>query len=78
MQVDWFRVITDIERTGMTQQKIARHVIASKSTVAYWKQGNEPRYCDGERLIRLWELVTKRSADDLPYTHYDSHRYRLR
>ncbi|WP_158785130.1 hypothetical protein [Pantoea sp. BAV 3049] len=78
MQVDWFRVITDLERAGMTQQAIARHLVAAKSSVIYWKQGSEPRYCDGERLIRLWELVTKKNQDELPFTRWEVGRYRRR
>ncbi|EXU75347.1 hypothetical protein BG55_11475 [Erwinia mallotivora] len=78
MQVDWFRVITDLERAGFTHQRIARHLIAAKSTVMYSKNGSEPRYSDGERLIRLWELVTEKTQDDLPFTRWEVGRYRRR
>lgn len=76
MHVDWFRVISDIERSGMTHREIARHLHAACSTIAYWKQGAEPRYSDGERLVRLWELVTHRHPSDLPYTQWGDARYR--
>lgn len=78
MQIDWFRLITDLERAGFTHTKIARQLVASKSTITYWKQGAEPRYCDGERLIRLWELVTRKTQDELPYVDYQQERYRRR
>ncbi|EOS96623.1 hypothetical protein ETR_01781 [Erwinia tracheiphila PSU-1] len=44
----------------------------------YWKNGSEPRYSDGERLIRLWELVTKKNQDELPFTRWEAVRYRRR
>ncbi|WP_327214722.1 hypothetical protein N0K21_03880 [Yersinia aleksiciae] len=61
MQIDWFQVITDVERSGMTQQQIAKGIRVAKATLFGWKQGSNPRYDDGEALIRLWELVTDKN-----------------
>ncbi|HGB5893257.1 TPA: helix-turn-helix domain-containing protein [Salmonella enterica subsp. enterica serovar Kottbus] len=52
---DWFSVISDLERTGMTQREIADHIGVSKSTVNSWKQYNEPRYNSGAALLELWK-----------------------
>ncbi|EOV0284160.1 helix-turn-helix domain-containing protein [Salmonella enterica] len=52
---DWFSVISDLERTGMTQREIADCIGVSKSTVNSWKQYNEPRYCNGSALLDLWQ-----------------------
>ena len=76
MQIDWFRLITDLERAGFTHDKIARQLVASRSSIFYWKTGSEPRYSDGERLIRLWALVTHKTQEDLPYVDYQRARYR--
>ncbi|WP_291973255.1 helix-turn-helix transcriptional regulator [Candidatus Symbiopectobacterium sp.] len=78
MQIDWFNVIIDIERAGMTQQQIAQTVHVSKSALYGWKAGAVPRYDDGEALIRLWELVTNRAPQEIPYTRFFQSRYRKR
>lgn len=65
-RVDWFRLITDITRTGMCTQDIARELGVAKSTVLGWKQGSEPRHGDGEALVALWSRVTKVERTNLP------------
>lgn len=52
---DWFAVISDLERTGMTQREIGERISVSKSTVNSWKQYNEPRYRNGVALLTLWQ-----------------------
>lgn len=52
---DWFSIISDLERTGMTQREIADYIGVSKSTVNSWKQYNEPRYGSGAALLALWQ-----------------------
>ncbi len=59
VKIDWFSVISDLERTGMTQREIADHIGVSKSTVNSWKQYNEPRYGSGAALLDLWAAKTK-------------------
>ncbi|ADZ41840.1 TPA: transcriptional regulator [Yersinia enterocolitica] len=78
MQIDWFQVITDVERSGMTQQQIAKGIHVAKATLFGWKQGSNPRYDDGEALIRLWELVTDKNLHDLPYSNKPASRFRKR
>lgn len=76
MQIDWFKIIVDIERAGMTQQQISKSIRVSKSTLYGWKAGAVPRYDDGEALIRLWELTTDRAPQEIPYTRFFQSRYR--
>ncbi|EBA9761405.1 helix-turn-helix domain-containing protein [Salmonella enterica] len=59
VKIDWFSVISDLERTGMTQREIADYIGVSKSTVNSWKQYNEPRYGSGAALLDLWKVKTK-------------------
>lgn len=69
-RVDWFRVITDITRTGVTLYEIASEVGVSKSAVCGWKSGAEPKHGDGENLIAYWCRITKRERDRLPMFVY--------
>ncbi|MDJ6849813.1 helix-turn-helix domain-containing protein [Salmonella enterica] len=57
---DWFAIISDLERTGMTQREIAGCLGVSKSTVNSWKQYNEPRYRNGAALLEIWQKHTGR------------------
>lgn len=60
---DWFRVISDLERTGMTQREIAGCIGVANSTVNSWKQYNEPRYCNGVALLTLWHKCTTHAGE---------------
>jgi len=58
--VDWFRVITDLQRHGVYADSIAKQIGVAKSTVQNWKIiETEPRHRDGEALLRIWRTVTE-------------------
>lgn len=66
IRIDWFRVIVDLGIHGWVPDRIAEHVGVRRSTVYLWKQGGEPRHCDGEKLLQLWRNQTGR--DQAPRT----------
>jgi hypothetical protein len=71
-RVNWFQVIVELCRRGYTHGSIAAAVDTPKSTVQGWKQGAEPKHCDGERMIALWCQVTGMGRDLLPrISRYD-------
>ena len=57
-KTDWFRVISDITRTGILLHEIARELDVSKSAIIGWKQGAAPNHHTGEALIDFWCYVT--------------------
>ncbi len=65
-RIDWFRVITDLSGFGYTAQALATHVGVAKSTLLGWKQGAEPRYSEGERLVAFWCAATARPREAVP------------
>jgi hypothetical protein len=72
IRVNWFRVIIDISVNGYTAAKIGTATGMSKATVLNWKQGAEPKHCDGERIIGLWCEVTGLRRENLPViSRYD-------
>lgn len=73
-RVDWFQIITDLERSGYRHQDMAAAVGAGKSTLVGWKRGSRPAYDEGERLIELWCSVTTNSRDSVPKVDRYSHR----
>lgn len=66
-RIDWFRVITTVLRSGeYSIQGAADEIGVARTTLIGWKQGAEPRYSEGERLVLLWCKITGESRDKLP------------
>lgn len=66
LHVDWFKVITALVRGGYSLSSIASHVRVPKSTLIGWKQGAEPRYSEGERLLSFWCQITGKNRKTVP------------
>ncbi|WP_431742387.1 hypothetical protein [Pseudomonas sp.] len=65
-RIDWFRVITAVLRSGYSIQSAADAIGVARTTLIGWKQGAEPRYSEGERLVLLWCQVTGLERSSLP------------
>ncbi|NVZ61243.1 hypothetical protein HX867_04035 [Pseudomonas gingeri] len=65
-RIDWFRVITEVLRSGYSIQGAADEIGVARTTLIGWKQGAEPRYSEGERLVLLWCQVTEQDRNELP------------
>lgn len=63
---DWFRIIDDISRAGITLRDMADDLEVAKSTLLGWKQGAEPAHHTGEALLDFWSHVTGRGRDEAP------------
>lgn len=46
IKTDWFRVISDINRQGISLKEIARELDASKSAIIGWRVGASARNPD--------------------------------
>ena len=59
-RVDWWQVITDLERRGVSHSRIAVEVGRSKTWVNDLKNipDTEPRFHDGMLLLGLWRETT--------------------
>lgn len=65
-RVDWFRVITGLSKAGYTPHIVSDAIGIARTTLIGWKQGAEPRYTEGERLVSLWCRVMRRDRSKLP------------
>lgn len=52
--VDWFRILSDLRRAGMSQCAVARVLGVPRNRVKHWAVGKLPRYDDGRALLYLW------------------------
>lgn len=56
-RVDWWKVMDDLSKAGMTMEAVSAAVSIPVSTLAGYKNSNvEPKHADGERLVALWQL----------------------
>lgn len=55
-RVDWSRVIENLERSGITVQKIADHLDVHPNTVKQYRgeMTAEPAFWTGTKLLMLW------------------------
>ena len=65
-RVDWFKVITNLSRAGYSPHTVSDAIGVARTTLIGWKQGAEPRYTEGERLVSFWCQVTGRDRKSLP------------
>ena len=66
MRVDWFQILVDLSRKGLTTRSMADAIHVPPSTLLGWKQGAEPKHADGERLVLLWIDMTGNAREVLP------------
>lgn len=55
-KINWFVIISDLKRAGISGREIARRLNVSVSTVVMWKQGSSPSYEKGAELLNMWIL----------------------
>lgn len=65
-KIDWFRILSDMSRSGYSLQDIAEELDVVASTLIGWKKGASPRHHTGEALIELWCRVNSKGRDELP------------
>lgn len=67
LPVHWFSVLRDLIYAGRSLRNIARQVKLSRSQVArLYNEGTEPKFEAGERLLRLWMVVTGKKEEEIP------------
>lgn len=80
-RVDWFRVLTDLRRSGMALPLISAVVLLSKTKLLDLRNlGAEPKHAPGERLLALWMRQTGLPREGIPKLsqQYFKHDYEVR
>lgn len=52
--VDWFRVLAELRRAGMSQSAVAEAIDVPRDRLKEWARGKSPRYDDGRALLMIW------------------------
>ncbi len=66
LRTDWFRVTSDLERTGYSLPRAAKCIGAPRSTVRDWRYGSEPPHNYGILLLELWCEATGKDLRERP------------
>jgi hypothetical protein len=58
-KVNWFKVVSDLERAGMNiQQQATEAGVKSKTTIFNWKVSiSEPAHSSGTNLLEVYKTV---------------------
>lgn len=68
MTVDWFRVLADLQRCGMSLRAVSRRAgVAYKRLYGVWRgETQDLRHADGESVLRIWAKTVQRDMVDAP------------
>lgn len=64
--IDWFRIISDLQKNKISMSKLSKLLGVSERTIANWKCINEPKFSDGTKIISIWCQVTNKNQSELP------------
>lgn len=73
-RIDWFRILTQLKGEGYSLYSVAHFTEIPKSTLIGYKQGAEPRFHDGTRLLQFWAQATSKALTDAPTVNPFSHK----
>lgn len=65
-RVDWFRVLVQLQAEGYSLHGVAFFIGIPKSTLIAYKQGMQPSYNVGARIIQCWAEVTGNDPAKVP------------
>lgn len=57
-RIHWFRIFVDLKAQGYSMYAVAHFTAIPKSTLIGFKNGSEPRFSDGQKLLRFWAQAT--------------------
>lgn len=65
-RVDWFIVLDELGRYGYSLHALEVILGIPYSTLWGYKSGAEPRFVDGEVLVKFYMHLTERERDEVP------------
>ena len=65
-EIDWFRVIIELNKKGMANVDIAHYTGISATTIGKYKTISAPRGIRAQKLIEFWSRKTGKPITDAP------------
>src|ERR1044071_542530 len=66
MTVDWFRLLWDLVQRGYSFSEIGRKTGIPEMTIRSYRDGGQPVYWRGKKLVSLWCAVCDSAEVDVP------------
>ncbi len=66
MRVNWFRLLTDLKRAGLSMYAVADLTGIPRTTISNYQNGGEPKHYNGEALVELWLQTIDCTRERLP------------
>lgn len=73
-RIDWFRLLVQLKDEGYSLYAVAHFTEIPKSTLNGYKQGSQPSYHHGVRLLRFWAQATSQPQEAAPTINPFSYR----
>jgi hypothetical protein len=65
-RVDWFRLLVQLKDEGYSLYAVSHFTEIPKSTLIGYKQGSQPSYHQGVRLLQFWAQACGKDLDQAP------------
>jgi len=66
-RVDWFRIITDIKRDGVSMKELSQSTGIAEGTIKGWQlSGSRPNYECACKVLIFWSELCEQSFDKIP------------
>lgn len=66
VRVDWFRLLDQLKDVGYSLYAVSHFTGIPKSTLIGYKQGSQPSYHHGVRLVAFWAEAGGKEIADVP------------
>lgn len=72
-RIDWFRILTDLEKAGVSCRELSRRLDIPHGTIHGWKSGNcRPKVDEGIIVMEFWAVHFGKRLSEVP--KYDPHQ----
>jgi hypothetical protein len=66
IRVDWFRLLAQLKAEGYSLYAVSHFTEIPKGTLIGYKQGSQPLYQNGVRLVAFWAQASGKEIADVP------------
>lgn len=74
IRIDWFRVIVQLKGEGYSLYSISHFTEITKIKLVGYKNGAEPKFHDGARLLNFWAQAIGKPVAEAPTVNPFSHK----
>ena len=66
VRIDWFRILVELKSEGYSLYSVAHFTEIPKTSLIGYKNGSQPSYQNGVKLLRFWSQATGKREDWAP------------